>query len=63
MEGENVSPRVERKEERDEEAKMRSKRVYNEDGEIADYRKRKVTDTNPKNRITGLQPIRALLLA
>ena len=42
---------------------MGSKSVYNEEGKIADYRKRKVTDTNPKKRITGLQPIRALLLA
>ena len=54
VEGENASPRVEREEEeeRDEEAKMESKRVYNEVGKIADYRKRKVTDTNLNKRIT-----------
>ena len=54
VEGENASSRVEREEEegRDEEAKMQSKRVYKEEGKFADYKKRKVTDTNPKKRIT-----------
>ena len=36
---------------------MGSKRVYNEEGKITDYRKKKVTDTNLKKRITVPGPV------